>query len=409
MPALPPTDVQIRALKPDPEKAQTEYRDSRVPGLSLIIGATTRTWSLTYTTAAGQRRRVSLGRYPETGLADARRAAETVRSDARKGADPQAAKRTYRASPTVGDTIDQYLSAYASRKVTCNMDALALRQDVAPILGDRKLVDITRRDVQAVLRRALDRGAPIMANRTLEIVRKMLAWSVDQGWIEVNPAAGIAKPAVEKPRARALTDAELKALWGTLGRISPQSGAAFKLLLLTGQREMEVVGARWSEIDFAAGVWTLPADAPGRSKRGAPHVVPLSESVVDILGALHEATGTTATVFRGKRRGDKGGLPTRSMVANAKVKLDELLPGWPGWRVHDLRRTVRTGLSRINVPPHVAELVIGHAAGGLVKVYDRHDYLAEKREALSRWADHLLRVVGDIDDTETTNVVTLRR
>jgi integrase len=168
---------------------------------------------------------------------------------------------------------------------------------------------------------------------------------------------------------------------------------------------MEVVGASWPEIEFDEALWTLPAHEPGRSKmREAPHLVPLSPAALAIFAEL-KARSAGQGVFTGKRRLAGGGEATRAIVAQAKVRLDEILPDVEPWRVHDLRRTVRTGLSALGVAPHVSELVIGHSVGGLVKVYDRYQYLAEKRDALNRWADYVTSIVDE--DVALKNVKSL--
>ncbi len=406
MPVLPQFDAQIRKLKAIEGQPQTEYRDSKIAGLSLIVGKQRRCWSLTYTTVDGKRRRVSLGLYPAVSLADAREKAEDTRTAVRQNADPQAAKRAYRASSTVAAVADSYLALYAVQKATGELDRYVIDKDLKPTIGTMKVVDVTRRHIQEVVKRPLERGSGVMANRTLEIARKLFAWAVEQGHIETNPAEGISKPTKEKARSRALSDDELRAVWGGLNNLSFQSRAAFKLLILTGQRLMEVVGARWSEIDFDKALWTLPAHEAGRSKmREAPHVVPLSPAALAVLAELRTRTDGP-DVFTGKRRLEKGGEATRGIVAQAKIRLDEVLTGMEPWRIHDLRRTVRTGLSALGVAPHISELVIGHSVGGLMKVYDRYQYLAEKRDALNRWAAHVALVVGE--NVTADNIVTLQ-
>jgi integrase len=396
MPTLPKIDSQIRRLQPIGDVAQTEYRDESSPGLSLIVGKKRKTWSLTYTTTEGRRRRVSLGLYPDVSLANARRKAEDIRAAVRQNADPQAAKRAYKASRTVAEVADDYLRLYAVvQKTTAEFDRYVIEKDLKPAIGAMKVVDVTRRHIQEVLRRPLERGSGTMANRTLEIVRKLFSWAVEQGHIDTNPAEGISKPTKERPRSRSLSDDELKIVWQALDGLSVQSRAAIKLLILTGQRLMDVVGAKWSEIDFERALWTLPAHDPGRSKkRDAPHLVPLSTPALTILADL-KVQSAGPNVFTGKRRLDAGGEATRGIVAQAKVRLDEILTDMEPWRVHDLRRTVRTGLSALGLAPHVSELVIGHSVGGFVKVYDRYQYLTEKRDALNRWADHVAMVVGE--------------
>jgi integrase len=424
MAKLPQVDTAIRPLAPEPGKKQTEYFDEKTPGLSLVVGKKAKSWSLTYTAPGGKRKRIAFGRYPAVTLAKARDRAQSVFSSLHNDLDPAARRKAYREAPTVAEAGEEYLRLYAANKASRRFDENTIRKELVPLLGERKLVELTRSDVQTVLRRVLDRGAGIMANRTLQVVRKFLAWSVEQGWLDINPASGISKPTVERARSRALSNAELCELWNALPRVSRQAQACFKLLLLTGQREMEVVRMCWSEIDLERGIWTLPPHEPGRSKaRVAPHLVPLTSASVAVLREFQSAISDDTRarepggrrngipgnsyedyVFRGRHRSGSAASPTRGILVAAKEVLDRhhLKFGEP-WRIHDLRRTVRTGLSQLSVPPHIAELVIGHSIGGIVKVYDRYDYLAERREALTRWADHVLTIVGERPRSE--NVV----
>jgi integrase len=415
MAKLPSVDTAIRRLKLRPGATQTAYYDDRTPGLALIVGKKAKTWSLTYTPPGLRRKRIQFGRYPAVSLAKARERAQGVFSSLHNDVDPAAKRKAYREAPTVAEAGEKYLALYAANKASLRFDEGVIRKELVPLLGDRKLVELTRADIQTVLRGVLDRGAGIMANRTLQVLRKFLAWSVEQGWIDTNPADGISRPVAERARTRALSDEELRDLWNALPNMSRQAQAIFKLLLLTGQREMEVVRMRWSEIDFERGVWTLPPHDPGRSKaRAAPHIVPLTPASVAILREFHAAVsgdsqdepggrrngvpskGQEDYVFRGRHRSGAAAGPTRGIIVAAKEDLDsEHLTFDEPWRIHDLRRTMRTGLSQLSVPPHIAELVIGHSLRGIVKVYDRYEYLTEKREALTRWADHLLIVVGE--------------
>jgi integrase len=123
--------------------------------------------------------------------------------------------------------------------------------------------------------------------------------------------------------------------------------------------------------------------------------VPLSPAALAIFRELKELNGSLPTVFSSKGKGAGISAPTRSMISIPKMHLDRVLAGMTHWRTHDLRRTCRTGLSMLGVKPHVAELVIGHALPRIVAVYDRYGYLAEKRDALDRWAAHVLHVVGE--------------
>jgi integrase len=402
---LPATDQEIRKLRLDtelirwgihPDATQIEYRDPKTPGLSLIVGTRAKTWSLTYATAAG-RRRITLGRYPAVSLADARRSAEAKRVAARDGADHQQAKRDYNAARTVAAVAQDYLDKEVRLHSAFRNYAWVVRNDVIPTIGTMKMVDVRRRDIIRVVDRALGQGKLYMANRVLRTLQGLFKFAQSRGEIDENPTIGI-RTQKERARDRALTDEELKQIWPALPALGFQPCAAIRLLLLTGQRENEVIGAKWSEIDFDRALWTLPAHEPGRSKkRKAAHLVPLSPAALAIFAELREKNASLPTVFRAKAKGADGTAkaPTRSMISVPKVALDKALPAVAHWRIHDLRRTCRTGIGMLGVPQHVAELAIGHALPGIVGVYDRHSYLAEKRDALHRWAEHVPRVVGE--------------
>jgi integrase len=404
VPALPATDQGIRALRLDREAArqglaadtpQIEYRDAKTPGLSLLLGRRSKSWSLTYDGPTG-RRRTTLGRYPELSLADARREAEAKRVEARAGVDHQRLKRDYKAARNVEDVALEYLEKAASQHATFRNYAWVIRNDVIPAIGKMKIVDVRRRDIAGVVDRPLSAGKRYMANRVFHTLLGLFKWAKSRGEIEDNPTDGMVAPAKEKARDRTLTDDELSRLWSVLPKVSFQVQAAMKLLILTGQRLNEVVGAHWSEIDVDQALWTLPADAAGRSKkRKAAHLVPLSPPVLAILAELRKLNGEGATVFRSKGEGAGVIAPTRSMLSVPKMALDRALPGMSRWRIHDLRRTCRTGMGKLGVAQHVAELVIGHALPGIIAVYDRYSYLAEKRDALNRWGAQVLQAVGE--------------
>ena len=208
----------------------------------------------------------------------------------------------------------------------------------------------------------------------------------------VNPAAEIGVVNI-KPRQHTLSDPEIKLLWNACEGLG-QYGQILKLLLLTGARLTEIGHLRWSEINFSERMLILP---PSRTKTDTPHLMPLSEPAMAILKSVEQ--NDSEFVF-----------PTVNglKIANwsfLKRRLDSTLgKAVRPWRVHDLRRTCRTGLSRLRIAPHVAEAVLGHAAPAIVRTYDVHDLADEKRHALEAWAGLVQRTVSDED-----NVVAMRR
>jgi integrase len=172
------------------------------------------------------------------------------------------------------------------------------------------------------------------------------------------------------------------------------------MLMLTGCRVTEVAGARWREVDRAGRIWTIPAE---RFKSNVQHVVPLTSALEVLLDALPRG-----------QRGDylfsaKGGASPIIGFSKMNLRLNARMGDVAPWILHDLRRTVRTRLSELKVPEHIAELVIGHGKRGLAKIYNQHQFAEEIRDALDAWANRLHTVVGPTATPPAANVVSLAR
>ena len=260
----------------------------------------------------------------------------------------------------------------------------------------RPIREIERREVIEVLDAIVKRDAPYSAHNALAHLRSMFNWACDRYDLDASPCDRIKPSRVigsKKPRQRVLTDDELRAFWATTGSMGYPFGPLLRMLLLTGQRRDEVGGARWRE--FNAKLWTVPAE---RFKSDATHMVPLTDDVVAILDGLPKFN-----------RGDylfttTAGAKPVSGFSKAKQILDKGMPDGEPWVLHDLRRTMRTHLSALQVPDTVAEMVIGHGRRGLQRVYDQHQYADEMRNALTLWAGRL----RDIVTPPPANVVKLK-
>jgi integrase len=259
---------------------------------------------------------------------------------------------------------------------------------------DRPITSINKRDVIALLDQVMDRGSPIMANRALAHVRRMLAWCVERGILEVSPAAGVKPPGEEVSRDRVLSDTEVAAIWTACDGLGWPFGPIVQLLILTAQRRDEVACMAWDQLDVDAALWTLPREA---TKADRAHDVPLSDEALAIIASLPKCSGPL--VF------SRGGRPP-SGFSRAKVRLDAA-SGVTDWRFHDLRRTAATGLAKMGHPPHVVSAILNHspaATQGVTAIYQRHRYLDERRAALDVWARQVGRLIGHQSD----NVVTLQ-
>ena len=345
-----------------------------------------KSWVLRYRTN-GRQRRLTLGTFPSLGLAAARGVARRALGDVARGDDPAATKQAEQRAGTFRELADLYLEKHAKRrKRSWRADERMLNVDLLPVLGATRAKDVTRREVRALIEAVANRGAPILANRTLALVRKVFNFGLDDEFpgLQGNPCARITPPGVEQRRDRVLTPDEIKRVWTALDRVHPLTAAVFRLRLLTAQRGGEVLGMQWDELhleDEKDCWWTIPAE---RSKNKLPHRVPLSPPVVEILTGL--ATGASNWVFPSPTVKDQ--RIRYSTKAMAKVRERSGVD----FVAHDLRRTAASMMASAGVNRVVIGKILNHAEPGVTAVYDRHSYDAEKRQALDVWA----RLLDDI-------------
>jgi integrase len=244
-------------------------------------------------------------------------------------------------------------------------------------------------------------GAAVVGNRVLAVTRRMFAFAVERGVIETSPFAGV-RATREAPRAHTLSDDELRRLWTATAPaspgIEPATRLALRLLLLTGARAGEVCGAPWDEISVEASEWIIP---PERTKNGREHRIPLSDVAMEVV---HQAAALRTGPPLLPARGREGHVTPSGVLQAAQRILGT------GVTVHDLRRTTATGLQRFGVRLEVTEAVLNHVSGtraGVVGIYQRHDWSAEKRAALDAWARRILALAAD--EPASDNVAVLVR
>jgi integrase len=256
------------------------------------------------------------------------------------------------------------------------------RCHIVPKLGNKPIGEITRAEVVEFLD-GLERkhGLRHQVNRCRETLRAIFAFAIERELITVNPVIGVSKRKVEIPRDRTLNPDELASLWRAMERLPELPRAYFRVVLLTGARRNEVGRMEWAEIDLTAALWRLPAE---RNKSARPFEIPLSEPVVETLRMLPRV-GPLVFTLNGKQ-------PMTLHPWIERVRNDA---GLIDARLHDLRRTLRTGLAGLGIPFEVAERVLNHAMPGLEAVYNHHNYLGEKRRALALWAEHVLAIVEE--------------
>jgi integrase len=398
------TTMAVKRIMP-PLTGRKETYDAKVPGLFLRVTKTgNKSWGLDFR-VNGKRERLMLGSYPVVELDEARTAGLDALRAVKNGRNPAAEKRAAKEAQPSADTVRAVTKLYVERYAKRNNRSWReteriFKMYVVPVWKDRPLADIRRPDVVSLLDGVEDNNGPVMSDAVLAQVRKLFNWALDRGIIDATPIARVqrrTKPK-ERMRKRWLPDAEIKAVWFAANNLGYPFGPFVKMLLLTGQRRSEVAGMRWDEI--SNDVWTIPAT---KTKNKEDHEVPLSPAAVQLL---KDTPNTGDYVFMSGR--SKAGNPI-SGFSKAKAYLDKHIEDnglqMEQWGFHDLRRTVRTHMSRLNVASEIAERVLNHTPQGIEAVYDRHGYLDEKRKALEAWSDYLSLT---LNDGTAANVVKLK-
>ena len=402
MPKRTLNDRVIKSLKAAKLGQRYEVMDALVPGFGIRVtdkGAKTFILIARYPGSENPTRR-ALGEYGELTLEQARVRARDWHTLIGRGIDPREqverqrlAEQRKRAN-TFAAVAEDFIEGKLPSERNGKSVELDIRREFIPAWGGRPVTEITPLDVRAVVKRAKDRGAPYQAHALLATARRLFNWAIEQHayGLETSPCDRLKPKSIigeRKARSRILSPDELRAVWKATETMGYPFGPLLRLLALTGQRKSEVAHARWTEFDLEQKLWAVPAE---RMKAGAPHVVPLTAQVIEILKTLprfERGDHLFSTSF---------GMTPVNGFSKAKAILDRKLKQIIGkpvepFVIHDIRRTMRTGLSALPIPDLVRELVIAHSKPGLHKVYDQFAYLDEKRQALDLWAGRLRDII----------------
>lgn len=387
--------------------------DDKLPGFGVKVtpvGAKVFLYQYRLGGRGAKVRRYTIGKFgaftPEQARAEAERLARLVAV----GTDPQMVK-VERHRQAVELAFSAYLDRFEEDCLKPNwpashVDARAtLDRFAMPKLRDKPLPEITRADLRAIL--ALVKDKPATARKLFAILRRLFNFAVAQDDLKVSPLDGMESPPVPASRDRVLEDWELALVWKAAGTMGKPFGPMVRLLILTGARREEVAGMNWNELREVAAMWHLPSD---RAKNGNALDLPLSDLAVAELdgikgkgddwprrGLLFSTTGKTPVsgFSKAKKR-----LDAKIAELNDGVALDH-------WTLHDLRRTLATGMQRLGVRFEVTEAILNHVSGsrsGVAGIYQRHDWKKEKRAALEAWAVHVERLMSGSEDS---NVVAI--
>jgi integrase len=411
------TKITVRALdalRSDAKRrSATAYVwDSELRGFGARVSASGQTSWLVQKWVGGRggrAKRVVLAHYPPIDLDEARKLASIAIGDVGKGVDlvdkkskARQAKREALNATRLGDAVEQFLRRNSTGNRYWTEVRRKFETEVISALGrDIVVREITKRDVRALVEAKLDEGKDGAARSLFAAVRPFFKWCVERDIIVESPIDGVTPPSPLQSRDRILSDDEVRAVW-TVTESMPLFGPFYRLLLLTAQRREEVAAMSWSEVDLQTSAWTIPKT---RTKNGKEHVVHLSAQAIQVLEAIarHEHSKLVFTTT--------GDTPI-SGYGKAKRRLDERLEAHlegrsiEPWVVHDLRRTAASGMARLGFQPHIIERVLNHVSGvtgGLVGVYQRYEYIDDRKRALEAWGQHVGALTGA--KTEKTNVV----
>lgn len=415
------TDRELCALKPGPSRYERAVSKAR--GLSVVVHPNgNKTFAVRYVSDAGARRRLLIGEYPGLSLADARLKAQVLRADVVGGRDPAAERAIARAEARMGETLEElgehYFKAAAVglhggrrrplRPGTIERQEALWRRHLKPLLAKRRFKDIRRADVRQVMQGFVLRGGLSAASIASigDVLRAFYAYALHEDLVEANPAIGLTRPIIPEPRSRLFTDDALRQLLISLAEASASSaiegrddpharmGAhmalGLRFVLLTLTRRTEAAGALWSEMDFPNRTWTIPGE---RTKNRRPHVVPLSPQTLVVLSEARALPNATEAGFVfPSPTVPSAHLDPRAMTRAVNRLCIRL--GLPLGSPHDFRRTGATTLTgeRYRVRRFIVGKVLNHSVNdgsAVTAVYDRNEYLADKREALEAWGRHL--------------------
>lgn len=389
------TQTLVDTVKVPAGKDEVIITDSAAPGLKLRVRKEGARVFIFQRRFAGQHPKITIGDAASWPLEAARKEARALAVKMDRGIDPrrEQAVKIEAAKTVLAGVMADYLETCKPRlKPRTFVETRHHLEHHWQPLHTLPIAGITRATVATRLREIAKGSGLVAADRARSALSAMFTWAVGEGLCDSNPVVGTNKNSADKPRDRILTDDEVARLWQALP--DNDYGAILKLLLLTGCRRDEIGSLCWSEVDFEDKALRLPGL---RTKNHREHYLPLPHAAVKILRSIEGRDADRDLIF-GMGKGGFSGW------SHAKAELDEKLNFKEPWRLHDLRRTFRSGLGRLGIPPHVCEATINHLPAKLIQIYDRHTYAAEKKSALQQWAAHVEAIIAG----KHSNVVAMK-
>ena len=394
------TDARIRSQRA--KEARYEVWDTE-PGFGIRVAPSGRKSFIYLYRWEGKPRRMTLGVYRRMSLADAREAVAKAVKKLEQGIDPGAEKiadrKALRDADSFAELAHEWVERWAKpKRKNWKHAKWHLETDAIPAWGKRKAKSITRRDVIQLVEGIMDRGSPVMANRTLGLLKQVFKFGVQRDIIDASPAVAIDKPAKEKRRDRVLSEDEIKAFWYGLDKASMSEDVriALKLCLVTVQRRAEVSGLRRGEID--GDWWALPKE---RSKNGKAHRIPLSPLAKKLI---KQASGNDYLFPSPRQKDPDKPTPIEPRALTMAIAKNRHHFKIERFSVHDLRRTGATRMAEIGIPRFDISRLLNHTDQEVTAIYDHYAYDAEKKKALLKWGRRLQNI---LDGKKSEKVVNL--
>ena len=391
------SDVQLKAWVRDGARIAGK---SDGDGLTFTLSSQgTATWTLRYR-IAGRARELTLGRYPDLSLGEARKLAAAKRVDVQQVIDVAAIKQQKKAEAKQAANVEQLADLWLDNTVRRRhqhpeVTERVFKRDILPALGKRNTKSVTTPEITRLLAKINASGRPSIANDALRHMKAMFAYGEALGMVDRNPAERIKLEHAggqEKSRTRALSTTEIAKLLKTMREAGTKFGRenelAVKLLLALACRKMELFAAKWDEFDFSNNQWRIPSK---RVKTGEARELALAPQVIEWLHELRIRACGSDYVFPARRESKQKRFAHVSPDTTWRA-LHELHHGLEAFTVHDLRRTSRSLMADIGVPFDVAEKILGHKLPGVAHVYDRGNSREQQRSALNRLAQTLMEL-----------------
>jgi|JI10StandDraft_1071094.scaffolds.fasta_scaffold15843_5 integrase len=369
--------------------------DTEISGFGIRVYPSGKKSFVLFYRQGGTQRLFTIGQYGNITLEVARELAKKKMGEVADGKDPLLNRRAEKKKHewTVKRAFSDFLKKYAKiyTKTWAETERI-FNKDILPAIGSKPIDEVKKDDILKILNQIVDRKSGLMANKTLDAVSSFFNWCVQRGIIEHSPTYQIKAPTRKRSRDRVLADYELKEIWQACEGFGYPFGPLVQFLILTGQRRGEVASMTWDDYDEENTLWTLPRENTKTDRQHHVHVSELAAKILEGVPNMGSYVFTSAgeRPFENFSR-DKKELDAK--IGKARKNNDpHPIPPIPAWTLHDIRRTVASGMARLGIAPHIVEKILNHSSGvisGVAAVYNRYEYAEETKAALDQWAEHI--------------------